>query len=240
MSWTDLATLIIETDSTLGKVESDKLKLTNDEKTAAVRDVLDEFNGVRPIVRVTEIVGTGTRRYVLETAVAGWDAGFSAIEQLYIVTQPGTSDEQARELSEESYDVRLTADATPKHALFLAAAPSTSETLRIAWSLPHTVKDLDAATATSIGSADKQAFLLLVAAEFARKITCRASDLADHSMGLDQVDYRSPERTWRQNAKHLRDRAVQRLAPGELSTGAAGSSTEWLPRDRYGNARVSR
>lgn len=243
MSWTDLQSLIAEADHTLGRIESGKLQLVHDEKLASIADVVDEFNGIRPFLKQTEIAGNGVkRRFLLDTTViAGWDAGFSQVQSLHLVADVGTDSEDADEIDDEAFEYRLTADATPKEVLFfLFAAPATGQTLRIVWSLPHTVKDLDGAAATSIKARDKQAFLLLVASEFARKICCRACDLSDLSMGMDQVDYKTFSERWRINAKELRRRAIQRWAPSELSTGAAGSSTEWEPRDRQGNARVAR
>lgn len=240
-SFSDLRTLREEVRRRLGKPESSKLVPSEAEEDDSIRDVLHEWNRIKPQVFVNEVVGDdATRRFVLSTTITGspaWDDDVSELLQVAAVAEPDTDDEQLAELDDNDWEVRLS--AADDLVLFVKAALGTTQSHRLTWTLPHTIKDLDAATATTITERQKAIVLLLLAAELSELISRKASDMADHTMGVDQVDFRTFEQRWKDNATRLRERAAERLTPSEITAGAAGTSTEWETRNRQGLRRIS-
>jgi hypothetical protein len=240
-AFSNLSELREEVRRRLGALESTKLAPSEAEEEDSIRDVLSEFNRIRPQRFTSEIAGDGSqRRFVLATELAGpptWVDNASELLSLELVTGANTDDERVLELDDAEWEIRQT--TAGDLVLFVATAPGASETLRFTWSLPQTLDDLDGASATTIHEQDKPVFVLLVAAECAELIARKASDLADHTLGVDQVDFQSYQRRWRVNADRLHKRAEQRLVPSVLSAGGSGIGTEWETRNTFGRPRIS-
>jgi len=227
----------------LGKIESLKLQPTEEAQDAAVRSALDEYSSHRPRELVKRVAGDGqTRRWVLKTLLSAepvWLPRTSRVQALEILEDPDTDDEHRRELEAEEWEVRI--DAAGDEVLWLLRPPGTSETLSITWTRPQQIETLDGTDATpgtTVPDGDVEGFLLLVLANLAGWVARSASDLKNESMGLDQVDYDTIDRRWRDNEKSLRKQALERFVPTEFAP-ASGTSVDYRSRDRYGFPRVS-
>lgn len=238
--WDNLAELKEAALRVLGSVNSQKLEPTGDDQEDAIRDAIDELSKIRPQVRVTDIVGDSTKvRYVLETEVAGWDDDLSTLELLEIMTDKQTNSESRRVLEADDYEVRPQEDELLVLKLLNGIIVATGEYLRITWTHPIEVLDLDAAPATTVPKRWKQVTLLLTCERLAGLIARKASDLADNSLGIDQVEFRTFDRRWKERAMELRARAVERLAPSELGATAPGTSIEYETTSRLYGRRIS-
>lgn len=242
--WTKLTDLKSAADIKLGNVESAKLQPTDNAKDDAARDALDEYSAVTPRQLVHEQLGDGTtRRFVLQSIVTGppaWADGSSQLLTVQFVANPNTQDEEAKELDTETWELQQ--DTTGKQVLLLEQAPSTAETLRLTWTLPHTIEELDGAGpgTTTVPLRDRIALLLLVTAQLAAWVSRTASDQRATSMGIDQIDFRSIDDRWRRRSEELRKAAISRLGPGEINRGAAGASVDYETKTRLGRQpRVS-
>ena len=237
---TNIEELLSKVDRKIGQIDTDKLKPSPDAKEEAARDALDEYSGSCPHLKVSEEVGDGsTRRFVLSTLLGtGWIADTSLVQSVAFVRDANTDTEQVEELAIEDWAVRL--DTSEQEVLFLDRAAGTDETIRIRWTSPHTINELDEATVTTVPSRDTEALALLAASKVAEWIARTACDMANRAMGIDQVDFNTFDRRWSDKAKRLRAGAIERLNPTELSAGGAGTSVEWKSDDRLsGLSRVS-
>ena len=239
-SFSTLATLRQEARRRLGSIDAGKLKPSEQEEDDSIRDALNELNRIGPQLFVFEKVGDGAaRRFPLASTITGtpgWDDQTSELQDLELVSDPNTDSEHVRAVDDEDWSVRL--DSSDELVLWLRTAVGTTEYLRVFWSLPHRLSGLDSATETTIQERWKALFLLLVLAELSDLISRKASDLADHTTGVEQVDFRTFEERWKSNADRLRARAAERINPNMISA-AAGTATEWETRNRFGLRRIS-
>ena len=97
----------------------------------------------------------------------------------------------------------------------------------------------DAATATTIYERDSEGFLLLVCSLLAHWVARAASDQKNSSLGVEQINYDTIDRRWRQKGEDLRKQALERFESTEFSAGVAAFSVEYKTRDRFGFPRVS-
>lgn len=238
MGFSNLTELLNVVDAKLGNIESDKLAPTTAAREEAVRGALSEYSTDAPRVRIHEEAGDGTtRRWVLPTEIVDWTDGLSGVLKVSIVESANTDDEDEDELDEDEWATKRS--ASDEDVLFVATSVSTSQTLRIYWTDDHAVYGLDSATATTIPARDQDGFAYLVAANLAAWIMRTASDDADHTMGLDQVDFRGVRNQWAENARRLREAAIERVP--SLGKAGAGGAIDWINTDRLlGRRRISR
>ncbi len=238
--WTNLTTLKDAVTRVLGSVNSKKLEPTGDDQEDATRDSLDELSKIRPQVRVTDIAGDGTKvRYIIRDDVTGWDDDLSTLEVLEIITDKETDDESRRVLEADDYELRPQADEKLVLKLLNAKVAGTGEDLRITWTHPLDVDGLDGKTTTTVPGRWKQVLILLACERLAYLIARKASDLADNTMGIDQVEFRTFDRRWKDRAMELRVRLVERLAPTELGATNPGTSIEYETRSRLYGKRIT-
>ncbi len=238
--WTDLATIKTAIDRVLGAPESGKITPTGDDQEDAVRDALDELGKLRPQVRVTDIAGDGTKtRYVLSADVTGWDDDLSTLEIIEIVNDKETDSETRRRIAVVDYELRPQADEKLALKLLNGKIAGTGEDLRLTWTHPIEVKDLDTATATTVAKRWRPTLLLLACERLAYLIARKASDLADNTLGIDQVEFRTFDRRWKERAIELRKRAVERLAPSEIAAISPGTSVEYETKSRLYGERIT-
>jgi len=238
-AWTNLTTLKGELARYVA-VSSQKLQPSTDQIEDAVRDALDELSSVRPETLVHEALGdTTTRLYVLPTVIGAlWIADRSTVSGLQKVTDPDTDDENAEAVEDDRW---ITRDSVAgDRVLHLSDLIGTGASLRIFWTRPLTIDELDTATATTVRAPDTQTLLLLAAERLAQGIARAASDLADNTLGVDQVDFQTFDRRWRERARELREKAEQRLNPEGTSV-ATGTSVQYRTSSRLtrGQRRVA-
>lgn len=247
MGLTNLADLIGSVQALVGRVESAKLRPasggTPDEQEEIIRTGLDEYSKVRPRVLVYQEQGDGaTKRHVLASTITtsgkAWDDDQSELLAVEVVTDPDDDDELVTPTLEADWWLRQ--DTSEQHVLFLRYATGTTAYLRLHYTLPHTLDGLDGASATTVKDKDAEAVKLLCTAAWADWIARAASDLANESLGVDQVEYQTHAYNWARRARELRRAAVERLAPTQLTVGAAGTSIDWDTDALLGdNPRVS-
>lgn len=242
MKLTDVDELKDRTKSIVGDVNSDKLRPSIETETEIVRDALDEFSRATPRRVTGEVDGDGsTRRYVLTTILggaAGWIAETSEILDVGIVYDASTDDERIERIAEDKWDKRI--ETTGAEVLYLRTVVPGGAKLRILYTRPHQINELDSAAETTVPEKWTQALVLLTAAVWAGWISRAASDLANETLGVDQVDYESAATRWARRSEMLRKQAIERMSPKELSAGSAGASIEYdRPTALGGIKRVS-
>ncbi len=239
LALTEIDDYRIRTMERVGKVKSENLEPSSDVLDSICREALDEFSKILPRQIVTEAVGDGaTKRYVLDTLLGSqWREEPSDIQRIYSVTDANTDAEKQTEIEEETWFMRQGTDGN--HALFLPETIGTSTTLRVVWTLPHTVDKLDEATATTVPAKFTEALILLTAAATCEWISRTASTMSNSTIGVDQVDFDPIDIRWAKRAKALRVQASERFQPGLVGSGA-GYATEWNRNTRLGgSSRIS-
>ncbi len=225
----------------LGTITSQKLKPAEDDADDAARDALDEVSAVAPQTNVHEEAGDGaSRMFDLATTIGSdWVEGSSRVAYIESVTGANTDAEVAAELkSGSTWLVKLNTAGASILWVDSAAMPATGTTLRIYWETPHTLQDLDGATATTVPPRVKQFYLLLGAERLARLVARKACDLADNTTGVDQVDFDQFHRRWTIRANEFRKLATERVNPEDFVTGE-GTAVEWQSKSQFGRTRIS-
>jgi hypothetical protein len=230
MTITDLAELVALIDRRVGKVESAKLTPSQQTSEDLAREAVVELSRSWPRRLVHELAGDGTtRRWVLvstlNTAGREWLDGYSEIETVFEVYDAGTDDETKRELKAEEFETYL--DTNDQAVLFLGPLYGSQTTIRIVYTRPHSINNLDGATSTTVLERQTEALILLGSAIRAGWIARTAADLANRAVGIDQVDYHKIGEAWSIRAQELRKSAIEHAQPTELGAGAAGTSVDW-------------
>lgn len=239
--WTNLTTLKAAALRVLGSINSEALQPTGDDQEDGVRDAIDELSKLRPNILVTDIAGDGTKkRYVMADDVPGWSDESSTLEIIEIVTEKETDSETRRRLDPDEYELRPQADEKLVLLLGVGRIVGTGTDLRLTWTRPLEIDQLDGATGTTVDSRWKQTVLLLTCERLALLIARKSSDLADNTLGIDQVEFRTFDRRWKERAMELRKRAEERIAPsGALGEASPGMSVEYETTSRLYGKRIT-
>lgn len=235
----DLATVKTEIEERLPEPASTNLQASSDQKNDFVQDALDVFSKALPRTIVFDQVGDGsTRRFVLETLLNGagneWVDRTSTLELVQLVTDPDGDDERVGDLEPDDWTVRRS--AAGEDVLFLNSSVGTTLTMRLHYTRPHAVKDLDSAAASTIAEADGSAFLYLAMAAYSRWITAKASELKNQALGIDDVNLDELAARYKERTEELRELAKTRLS---AAAGGAGTMVDWERDTALGPKRIS-
>lgn len=233
---TDAGDLKARALAALGSIESTKITPTDGAHEWAARDALDLYARARGRELVKEIAGdSSTQRFVLSTAITGWETGLHSLLAVEVARNPNGNLEETEEL--EDWTVRVHTDGN--EVLYLASPVTGDRTLRIRYALPCEIKDIDGAGATTVPARDSEILVTFTAAALAEWISRTAADVgARGSMGVDQVDFDPLTRRWRALAEILRANGLERLSPSKISGGVAGATVEWSRESRFRTGRV--
>src|SRR3990167_4524583 len=169
----DLANTYLEVRGRLQDQDATNPHLADADLTIAVRAALERFGGDRPRELVAEFAGDGGQYYALTTALVSWRDGFSSILWIDYPAAVIASDEEPTLLDPALDWTIFPAILSSVRTLYLYFpnhSPTASETIRIAYTAPHTLDDLDAATATTIDAAFEAAFYHLAAGFAAQQL----------------------------------------------------------------------
>ena len=233
----DKADAIAKVDRIIAKLDSKKLVPGPDVKDEMLREALDEYSNASPRKITFQTPGSSTtKRYVLATLTAGanvWVDEVSQLERVIKAIKPDTDDELEEPYKNDEFSLRV--DTAGADVLFLTRAVGASDTLRLIYTRPHEINGLDGATVTTVSAKDSDALALLAASKVASWISRAASDDANQTTGIDQVEFKDIHERWRDRAEELRKDAIERLSPSMLSAGAAGTSIDWERKTALGN-----
>lgn len=208
--------------------------LSDADLRTAARAALLRHTVDMPQELLTEFVGDGSQYYPLGSGnnLASWSEGISSILWIDYPAAVIASDGDPNLLDERLDWTIFPAILESVRTLYLYFPnhnPSTSETMRIAYTAPHTLNELDSASATTILDGFEQAFYHLGAGyallEFAGLMAPKGNPIIQ----ADVTDHNDvTERLRTQASKWFREYFI---AIGLDPKGVGGTGTGWIDWD---------
>ena len=220
----------------VGSIDAAKFIPDDPTQNDLIEAGLAAFDQRRPRTMTFETAGDdASRRFVLSTLIAGWKDG-----TMRLLTVARVHDANIHNEFVEEYDVgdwKVTKDTTGKDVLQIVSAVGAGLTLRVTYSRPHAIdsEDIDL---TSVPDGDTELLTLLCAREVCRWISRSASDMADNSLGADQVDFGAIGERFADRAKELLRDADQLTSPSEETQTPGGGSVAWNTKGSFGDRFV--
>ncbi len=179
-------------------------------KTAAYR-----YSRQRPRSIVTDIPGTDVYDYDLPS---GWVDKFSSIQE---VEYPSGSREPEI-LDGERYTIYRT--PTGLKLRFLEATPATSKTIRLTYTVPHTIDE----TTSTVPTPDEDAVCFLAGSLKATAIATHYAQQRDPTLAADRALYSDKSKEYQALAKGLLEMFLAHLGiKSETELPAAGGIADW-------------
>ncbi len=210
----------------LGTISAADVKPTPDQVADAARAALLELSDYRARNITFQRVGDNTRRFVLSALLAGpptWVEG-AEIVAVHAVTDADADQESVRVFEAQEWSVRI--DTAGDSVLYVGPTISGLQTMRVLWTLPHVMEGLDGVAGSTYKARDEDVLAWLGAGHLAEIIARSLSDKENVTMGVDQIDHTTLAHEWRNRARELRKRALERLAPTDVEDGA-GAAIDW-------------
>ena len=227
----------------VGSIEHSKLVPPEAETDVCIQDGIRFYNSINPRQFVHEISdASGTKFIILDDVLANWEPRFSNIVKVSRVTNPATNEEIERIYDVSEYYTRK--DVDDKDVLHLVY--SSSQTLRIEYTMPYFVSPTDPA-ATTVPNADNTMLTAICSSAVALWVARRASDLAASQLGSHEIHMEELSVRWAERAKELMDEANSYVSP-EAGMSNVGLAQQWVawseltgkPRISHGLNRQSR
>jgi hypothetical protein len=156
----------------------------------AVQSAVTQYSSDRPREVVVDLTGNGTPFYKT-SLMTGWvDEWSQALKIEYPAETVGASDYPT--FLDPSSDWRLHRDATYYYLWLVARSPAASETIRVWFTIPHTVSTAVGAVpaADTIPTPDKESVLDLAASIACMHLATEAAQSTDMDVPSDSTNYR--------------------------------------------------
>jgi hypothetical protein len=201
-------------DLVKAKVKDTAGKLTDpDDYNQSITEALRRYSKHRPRVTAEDITGNGTHEYNLPT---GWEEGFSVVKEI----EYPVGDTPRTLIDDDDWEIYDT--PTGKYLRLLSAAPETTETFRVRFTLLH--------TETTVPDADIDAVACLAGALCCEMLANAYAQTGDPTIGADSVNYRTKAQEFAARAKRLRELYLSHLGIKEIDTAPPASVTKDMDR----------
>ena len=227
MTWVDV---IISDDDTNRKVTSAQLQ-----DNIAV----EEFSGDVPRIAVQNFTGTGDFFITLPTSTLPWERGFSQVLRVFY---PFVSTDQIpTEVDRRDWYIEEIPDTDAgvlERLRFKADSPSSAQTVRVTYSMRHTLSG----TVNTIPDSYFNAVVQLICAHYYMALAGVDSHTRDSTIGADVVDYNEQESKYgRRSMEHRKEywRLIgKKIVGGEPIPRAGGSFINLDAFDSHGRDRI--
>jgi hypothetical protein len=179
------------------------------------------YSRLKPREKYHDITGSGSYDLSLPS---DWDDNFSSILS---VEYPAGKRDPVFLKSGRDYIVYKSTNSTILR--LLTYTPTSSETIRICYTVPHTLDD----TTSTIPTVDEEALALMIASFAAFSLAARYTQISNDSLGADVIDYGARASDMRRVAEDLKERWSEMLGfkedtlPPETAMGDLDLSFSW-------------
>ncbi len=164
-----------------------------------VRSAINRYSIDRPRHIVSESTGTGQKYYTVSTILPSFVEGFSRITHIEAIGAIVANKELPNYIERDDWDYYR--DSVGLRLLFKRHQPDTSETIRIEYTVLHTINKLDSATEDTIPVFDVPAIYYYAASEALKSLAAKYTSVNDPTIRADIVNYRSKSRESSERAK---------------------------------------
>lgn len=161
---------------------------------------LRRYSKDRPKKIVTEITGASTRYYLINaTNFPDFIEGFSVLTKVEAISADVSNEESPRYISGDAYEFYRDSAGYKLH--FKHDEPTSSDTIRIEYTVKHTINGLSGETVDTIPNIHYDAVIYAAAYEACRALAGKYSGSSDPTIRSDVVNYRTKSREYLSLAK---------------------------------------
>lgn len=177
----------------------------NDAYQSFVRRALRRYSIDRPEIKTSQFVGDGGKYYPINaTNFPGFLDGFSVIERVEAISPTLANEEKPNYIERDEFD-RYN-DGTTLFLFFKNHQPSSTDNIRVRYSILHTIEGLDTETVDTVPSVDSEAIVLWASSEAFGALAGKFAGTRDPSLRADVVNYRTKTRDYMDVSKAYRER----------------------------------
>jgi len=165
-----------------------------------VRRALRRYSIDKPLIKVSAITGSDTRYITVNsTNLPDYVDGSSKITQIEAKAPVIASNELPNFLDRDEWD--LYRDETALRIHLKTTKPSSSDTIRVTYTIPHTINELDSETVDSVPDLDKDAIVLYAVSQALMALAAKFSGTSDPTLRADVVNYRTKSQEYRMQSE---------------------------------------
>lgn len=177
-------------ESTLEAAGDTQHDMGEDSYSVFVRRALRRYMIDKPFTKVSAITGTGSVYITVNSSnLPDFVDGFSYIEQIEVNAPTVANNERPNYLEREEWDFYR--DETGLRIWLKTSKPSSSHTIRVTYTVPHTIDGLDGETVDTVPEQDKEAIVLFAISQSLMALSAKAGGTSSPSMRSDVVNYRT-------------------------------------------------
>ena len=155
-----------------------------------VRRGLRRYSIDKPNIKVSAFAGIDSTYITVNSSnLPSYVDGFSKIEGIEASAPTISDNERPSFIDRDKWD--LYRDDTELRIHFKSHKPRTTDTIRVSYTIPHTIDELDGETTDSVMSQDREAIILYAASQAILALASRASGTSDPTLRADVVNYRT-------------------------------------------------
>jgi len=169
-----------------------------------VRRALRKYSIDKPLIKSASITGTSSEYFIVNTTnLPDFVEYWSSIESIEAKAPTVASNEDPRYIQRDEWEYYRNSTALYVH--FIGYCPSSSDTISVTYTVPHTINNLDSETADSVPSIDSEAVVLWASNLACMMLASRFAGTSDPTLRADVVNYKTKSSDYMRVAKEYRD-----------------------------------
>ena len=164
--------------------------------TTFIRHSLRRYSIDKPLQKVSAIIGTDSKYLTLNEAnTPGYVDGFSSIELIEAAAPVVANNDRPNYIDRDQWE--LYRDDTALRIYFINHQPRVSDTIRVTYTVLHTINELDDETVDSVPTQDREAIILYAAYQALLSLAAKFAGTSDPTLRADVVNYRTKSLEYR-------------------------------------------
>ena len=169
-----------------------------------VRRGMRRYSIDKPDEKVAAITGASTQYITVNSSnLPNFVEGFSKVINIEAIAPTIADDDAPHYLERDEWDFYR--DDTAYRIFLKNHSPDSSETIRVSYTVLHTIDGLDSATTDTIPDQDKEAIVYWAINEAFLALAGKYAGTSDPTIRADVVNYKTKSSDMRSNAKEFRE-----------------------------------
>ena len=169
-----------------------------------VRRALRRYSLDKPFTKVNSFAGASSEYFIVDSSnLPGFIDNWSTILLLEAKAPTIASNDDPQFLDRDQWDFYR--NSTALYVRFKDTVPSSSDTISVTYTIPHTINNLDSETTDTVPEVDQEAIVLWACNEACRMLASKFTGTSDPTIRADVVNYKTKASEFRAMSKEFRE-----------------------------------
>lgn len=173
-----------------------------------VRQALRKYSVDKPFIKVASITGTGSEYLTINSSnMPSFVDHWSVVQSIEAKAPTISSNDDPNFIDRDQWDFYRNSDNL--FIKFKEHKPSSSDTIMVTYTIPHTINKLDGDTVDTVPSIDFEAIVLWASSVAAKSLASKFAGTSDPTLRADVVNYKTKSSDYLRISKEYRDAYIE-------------------------------